>query len=926
MRLFVRCVALWLVLVLLFCFVSFILAEEPPDPINDIIEESSGGAKILHGGQLASREGHVRLPLPQHLASLGTLLGKPERIELRPEDPLPVHQDYSRVHFHNTPISKYRPRSFYRPPVPQEESPIITILTSTVNPRPVFLETREFVFNMSIQAFRWVIVNDHSDSPEAYQMLVQTAAMDSRVQLVNNTDDRGVVRARNKALSLVTTPYYAFLDDDDMWEFVGHEKCVWMLETNPNLDICGVRLLGHGMANVIFPMPIQTGIPAEMEATPFLYNLVVRSSVLLSTGCRYDPIFNGGGEDLDFWLCLAGKGHWGATIPEYQFWYRLNPPAMREERWPLLYSEGVAKLQKLTLERHGRIPQVHNMLDPFVHKTTINSPLRFHQPFHNLLLNRKPEKSVLIVLPWAIMPVEETASMDVAFVRLVRHLYMEGYRVTIAFTYYQSLDSIQLLPHFLQYTHDVFTLPIFLRLADVPRFLVYLANSRQVSTMLFFGPQMMYDLLPALRIMLPNVAFVDWLHAEASGWKGGGYPIMSVINRGYLDRTIVTSNRLKDYLIQRGVDEEKVGVVYPGVEADEEVPLNPQQKQQQRERLDLDDAVIVTTVAPLFEDRRPLLGVDAVVKVARDVASTSSVKVRYIIIGDGAMLDATRAHVKAIGAEDLVEVVGQQQPNVTRLLLAVSDIFLLPSRSEQTTSVAVQAMSLGLPVVTTRSGTVEELFGPDDDYGFAIPSSSNQDLKMQRYVDALQQLVLSSALRSKMGQRARDRVVQRFDSKKTLGQVGTQFNAAIEQRLRQDLLEGKADHRHVERDNKVVAEALPSLHQAINNVVSEYPVIADYYHVFMGSTNVTNWPYIGAIILSVCHPPSTPDELEWMAKITGAGSTPCNVGFYNRELIKSVEEWKQCYSRCIFSAFSPERRGWKWTGSCFQPFENEDCA
>jgi hypothetical protein len=283
--------------------------------------------------------------------------------------------------------------------------------------------------------------------------------------------------------------------------------------------------------------------------------------------------------------------------------------------------------------------------------------------------------------------------------------------------------------------------------------------------------------------------------------------------------------------------------------------------------------------------------------------------------------------VKANGAEDLVELVGHQQPNVTRLLLAVSDIFLLTSRTEQIASVALQAMSLGLPVVTTRSGTVEEVFRPtDDDYGFAIPSSSNRDFELQRYVDALQQLVLSPALRTKMGQRARDRVLQRFDSKKTLGGVGTQFNAAIEQRLRQDLLEGKADHRHVEGDNKVVAEALPSLHQAINNVLSEYPVIADYYHIFMGSMNVTNWPYIGAIILSVCHPPSTPDELEWMAKITDAGSTPCNVGFNNRELIKSVEERKQCYSRCIFSAFSPERRGWKWTGSCFQPFENEDCA
>ena len=48
---------------------------------------------------------------------------------------------------------------------------------------------------------------------------------------------------------------------------------------------------------------------------------VYRSAAVLKSGCRYDEEhFHDGGEDWDFWLCLAAAGHWGGSVPEPLYW------------------------------------------------------------------------------------------------------------------------------------------------------------------------------------------------------------------------------------------------------------------------------------------------------------------------------------------------------------------------------------------------------------------------------------------------------------------------------------------------------------------------------------------------------------------------------------------------------------------------------
>ncbi|MFT4855822.1 MAG: glycosyltransferase involved in cell wall biosynthesis [Algoriphagus sp.] len=90
-------------------------------------------------------------------------------------------------------------------------------------------------------------------------------------------------------------------------------------------------------------------------------------------------------------------------------------------------------------------------------------------------------------------------------------------------------------------------------------------------------------------------------------------------------------------------------------------------------------------------------------------------------------------------------------------ILAGSDIFVLPSiLPDSFPTVILEAMTSGKPVVATRSGGASELV-LDEETGLLIPISD-----VEKGVAALERLIKSEALRSKMGNAGRARVLKEF--------------------------------------------------------------------------------------------------------------------------------------------------------------------
>jgi glycosyltransferase involved in cell wall biosynthesis len=114
---------------------------------------------------------------------------------------------------------------------------------------------------------------------------------------------------------------------------------------------------------------------------------------------------------------------------------------------------------------------------------------------------------------------------------------------------------------------------------------------------------------------------------------------------------------------------------------------------------------------------REVKGVDVLV-AALDRIIARHPGVRVVIAGDpffrGYRRDAERVleTARALGVDDRLEIVGGQDPAAVARLMAESAVLVVPSRAESFSSVAIEALACGTPVVATRCGGPEEILTP----------------------------------------------------------------------------------------------------------------------------------------------------------------------------------------------------------------------
>ncbi|MGE3818361.1 MAG: glycosyltransferase family 4 protein, partial [Isosphaeraceae bacterium] len=105
--------------------------------------------------------------------------------------------------------------------------------------------------------------------------------------------------------------------------------------------------------------------------------------------------------------------------------------------------------------------------------------------------------------------------------------------------------------------------------------------------------------------------------------------------------------------------------------------------------------------------------------------------------------------------------------------LRACDLFLLPSVSEGLSNAVLEAMSCGLPVVSTSAGGMAEAVRDGVD-GFVVPTRAPESL-----ADRLGRLILDPALRREFAASGRARVLDAFSIDRQAGR----FMACYEELL-----------------------------------------------------------------------------------------------------------------------------------------------
>lgn len=657
--------------------------------------------------------------------------------------------------FSNTPAAARRPGFGYADrDGPDGALPVVSVVTPFFNPGAVFAETARTVLGQSLRRFEWIIVNDASTDAASLAALDAVRGL-PRVRVIDLPENKGPGHARNVGFANARCEHVFQLDADDLLEPTTLEKQVWASICQPAYAFINAFLVGFGGINYMWTEGFQS-LPQLTVKSPLSTHAMIRKSAFERIG-GYDESITGGLEDWEFWLRAASKGFWGATIPEFQTWYRRRPS--HADRWKD-WDEG--SRERDFLERMqakfpdlfaGKFPYIEPMW-PKTYEEVRDAPV-----IENPLAKRG--KRLLMIVPWLRMGGADKWNLD-----LVEQLTSRGWEVTIAATLHASHTW---LPEFARLTPDIFCLGSFLRPAEFPVFLRYLIESRQPDAVLVSNSEMGYLSLPYLRALCPGPTYLDYLHMEEPAWKNGGYPRYSVGSRDQLDFSMVTSEHLKRWMIDRGTEASRLRTVYINCDPDR---WKPDAGMRRRVRAELglpEHQTVILFAARLTAQKQPrVLGATLLELASRGSDFTA------LIAGDGEERPWLEAFVAEHGLGDRVKLLGEQSASRVRELMACADIFFLPSEWEGIALVLFEAMAAELAFVGADVGGQREL--ACEGTAMLLPRA-DAATEAKAYADALATLIADPEARRAMGAAAGQRIRAGF----TLDRMADEFLAGLDE-------------------------------------------------------------------------------------------------------------------------------------------------
>ena len=139
--------------------------------------------------------------------------------------------------------------------------------------------------------------------------------------------------------------------------------------------------------------------------------------------------------------------------------------------------------------------------------------------------------------------------------------------------------------------------------------------------------------------------------------------------------------------------------------------------------------------------------------------------IRLLLAGDGDLREQLEVKCSSLGISDHVHFLGSR-PDVTDIL-ALADIFVLPSLSEATSLALLEAMAAEKPIVATDiAGNRSILLSPK--CGVLVPAADGQAL-----AEAISYLLEHPKTASEYGQIAGRVARDRFDVRQSIAQLET---------------------------------------------------------------------------------------------------------------------------------------------------------
>jgi len=220
------------------------------------------------------------------------------------------------------------------------------------------------------------------------------------------------------------------------------------------------------------------------------------------------------------------------------------------------------------------------------------------------------------------------------------------------------------------------------------------------------------------------------------------------------DVIITVAEYVKRRIVEtRGINPEKIRVIYNGINADRFDPdrINPVPI---RNSLCIPrDAKVVTTVASLVEGKGHKYLFKAAVEILKKIPNTI-----FLLVGDGYYKERLKKIIKEYKLNRSVIFAGFRRD--VESILKISDMLVLPSLSEGFPIVILEAMAMRNPVVATNISGIPEMVDEGKD-GFLVSPRDSVELA-SRICEILKDKNLSDL----MGKNGRMKILEKFTGKR----------------------------------------------------------------------------------------------------------------------------------------------------------------
>jgi len=236
-------------------------------------------------------------------------------------------------------------------------------------------------------------------------------------------------------------------------------------------------------------------------------------------------------------------------------------------------------------------------------------------------------------------------------------------------------------------------------------------------------------------------------------------PIKSPKSYNLSTKVVCVSKQVKEYLKSKGVKEEKLEVIYTGIDTNK---FTPEIKKDFKKEWGIKDEVVVGIVAVLRSQKRHIDLLEAIKTIDN---------IKLVIVGEGPQRRNIENFIKNNNLENKVIMMGHRED--VDLILPNFDIFVLPSREEALGTSLLEAQSAGVCALGSKVGGIPECI-KENHTGLLFEALNPQDLK-----EKLQILIDDKDLRKKFSSNAREFIVKNFSVEKMVNDTKELYERVV---------------------------------------------------------------------------------------------------------------------------------------------------